>query len=404
MKRVRKHAPRTVRPSRGHRIPVVPCLLLAGLSALAVYCWGAEKQTPASHEATYTATAYVVRQPQGGKGREVRIPFVATNSARQRAEETANRLADSYVHDRRAEWQRRADEHCRQARDAAEKARQEHTASTARLEEFRQKMAGANTPAAQKTPPMIDNPQWLDLNRRRADLQQRRDNMLHDRTPLHPAVQDLALRIEDLRRQMEGVPKQIAGKLPSPAGGHHEVVGAGGDGDALPSPAGRGAWGEGGRNAVDASQDRTLQELTAAVEATRKELESAQAAEKKALDTQPAEPQFRIVRAKLIEAPPSPDSGWQRLVWTTAACGVLMAFGIGSVSAGSRIEPPVGSTAEVQAAAGVPVLGTIPSGKQQIDPVKLSRRQRRRRRTLVMLGLLLIAACPAAAFWGIVGL
>jgi hypothetical protein len=381
MKRVRKHSPRTVRPSRAHKVPVVPCLLLAGLSALAVYCWGAEKQAPANQEPTYSATAYVVRQPEGGKGRQVRVPFVSTNSARQRAEETANRLADSYVHDRRAEWHRRADEHSRPAREAAEKARQEHAASTAKLEDFREKMAAAKR--RQETPPMIDNPQWLELNRRRADLQQRRDNMLHDRTPLHPAVQDLALRIEDLRRQMDGVPKQIANKQASRVD--------------------RQEPGKDDASGVE-SQSKELQKLTAAVEATRKELESAQAAEKKALDTQPAEPQFRIVRAKLIEVPPSPDNGWQRLVWTTAACGVLMAFGIGSVSAGARIEPPVGSAADVQAAAGVPVLGTIHGGKQQIDSVKLSRRQRRKRRTLVMLGLLLIVACPVAAFWGIIGL
>ena len=100
----------------------------------------------------------------------------------------------------------------------------------------------------------------------------------------------------------------------------------------------------------------------------------------------------------------TPDYGWRRLVWTALVAGVLMACGVGSVSTGASIEPPVGSVAQVQAAAMAPVVGTIPADKPVPNPAKLSRRQSRLRRTLVAMGLMLIAACPAAAIWGIMGL
>ena len=71
-------------------------------------------------------------------------------------------------------------------------------------------MAEAAKPQAaaeqsEKTPPMIDNPQWLDLDRQRAALQRRHDDLLVDRTVLHPAVQDVAVRIEELQRRVEGL-------------------------------------------------------------------------------------------------------------------------------------------------------------------------------------------------------
>ena len=65
---------------------------------------------------------------------------------------------------------------------------------------------------------MVDNPEWVELDRQLGELQRRHDDLLKDRTPLHPAVQDLALRIEELQRQMANMPRQIPGKLPSPVG------------------------------------------------------------------------------------------------------------------------------------------------------------------------------------------
>ena len=101
-----------------------------------------------------------------------------------------------------------------------------------------------------------------------------------------------------------------------------------------------------------AEQDREkLDELTRAVETARQACKEAEAAEKRALAQQQAGPQYTVVSAQAVEIPPPPDYGWQRLVWTALVAGVLMACGVGSVSTGASIEPPAGSTAEVQAAA-----------------------------------------------------
>ncbi len=217
---------------------------------------------------------------------------------------------------------------------------------------------------------MIDNPKWLDLNRRLGELQQHRDALLVDRTPVHPAVEDVTVRIKDLQRQIAAIPRQIA----STASAKRETPAA----DAKNSAA-----------AADsiASQDtEKLDELTAAVETARLACQQAEAAEKQARDAQKAGPRYTIVYARIAETSPAPDSGWQRLMYTTLAAGLLMAFGAGLLSAGANIHPTVASAAEVQAAAGVAVLATIPATSPLPDPLWLSRRQKRLRRMLLAVG------------------
>ena len=64
----------------------------------------------------------------------------------------------------------------------------------------------------------------------------------------------------------------------------------------------------------------------------------------------------------------------------------------------------MGSVAEVQAAADRAGGGHNSRRRPVTEPAKLGRRQSRLRRTLVAMGLVLIAACPAAAILGIVGI
>jgi hypothetical protein len=402
MSRLWKHVPRTVRPRSARRTPVLFCLLAFGLTAIIVYRWGYENWHPVNPRPTYAATAYVVQRPHEAASPqaagEVRIPITQRDDDPGRAEEAANAGADRYVQERRAEWKRRMEGPYLKAHAAAEKARREQRQAEDRLEAFRRQMAEAAKPQAdaeqraKPSLPMTDNPQWLDLDRQLAELQQRRDNLLVDRTPQHPAVQDVTGRIEDLQHQIAGVPKQIP--------------------KSTPSPAGKGAEGEGGvtserataASAISEPDQAKLSQLSTAVEAARQACKKAEAAERRALAEQQTGPQCAVVYAHVVEIPPTPDYGWRRLLWTTLVAGVLMAFGVGSVSAGARLEPSVGSAAQVQAAARAVVVGTIPADDPVPQPAKLSRRQWRRRRTLVALGLLLIVACPAAAVWGIMGI
>ena len=56
---------------------------------------------------------------------------------------------------------------------------------------------------------MIDNPLWLDLQRQVADLERRRDQLLVDRTPLHPSVQEIEGRLAEVKEQFAATPRQI---------------------------------------------------------------------------------------------------------------------------------------------------------------------------------------------------
>lgn len=362
-------------------------LLAFVLTALAVYGWGSWDQTGATPKPTYTATAYIVERQNRATTDELRIPMAYTGEDPRRAEDVANVLAESYVADRREQWKRRTQRPREKAREAAETAQNELAQAEASLEAFRQQIT-AKPPAAAAgreeaiSPPVIENPEWIDLSRQLGELDRRRDALLVDRTPLHPAVQEVAVQIEGLKREMVFIPRQIAGKLPSPT-----WKGSGGEGDPI------------------ANQDHIhLNELTAMVETARQSCQRAEAAEKRAVAEQQAGPWYSVVYAQTVEVPPAPDGTWLRLVWTALVAGTLMACGVGSVSTGANIDPPVGSVTQVQTDSGALVVGTMPASDPIPNAEMLSRRQSRIRRGLVAAGLLLMAASPTVAVLGVVGI
>jgi hypothetical protein len=147
-----------------------------------------------------------------------------------------------------------------------------------------------------------------------------------------------------------------------------------------------------------------LDGLTVAVEKSGQALNDAESAAKKALQEQEAGPQFTIERAQLAENPLPVDYGWRRLMWTTLVSGVLMAFGVGSMSVGAAIEPPVATIAEVQAETRVPVVGMIPTDDPLPDPTAIRSRQSLLRRVFLTIGWILIIVCPVLAVWGVIGI
>ena len=226
-----------------------------------------------------------------------------------------------------------------------EKSRQEHVQSTARLEAFRRQLADAAETARARAavelpkpsaPPTPDNPQWLDLNRQLAALQQRYDQLLADRTPLHPSVQELAGRMAGVKNQLATTPRQVPNTAPHVPDAPDMAA------SITPDPA------------VSRADQQTLDNLTAAVERTHRACEEAKSVEKKVLAAQQAGPQFAIEHAQVVENRPEPDYAWRRLILTTFAAGLVMAFGVGFVSIGSDVEPRAASAAEVLAAAGAP--------------------------------------------------
>ena len=401
MSKLGNHVTLTVRLRSGRRRPAWLYLLAFGLTALIVYGWGQEQGIPTSSKPMHSATAYVVQRAADAGQSEVRIPITCADDAPRRAEEVANARAERWVKEHKADWQRRTEGPYRKAHEAAEQARREHAQNEARFEAFRRHMAETakaaaearaveQRPGASPAPAMVDNPQWLEIQRQLGQLQRRRDSLLIDRTPLHPAVEDVTVQIKDLQRQIATIPRQI----PGAASATHETS------KSLASPKDAAA----ATDPVAEQGQNKLNELTVAVETAGRACQRAEAAEKQARNAQRAGPQYAVVYAQAVEIQPMSDQGWRRLMGTTLMAGLLMAFGTGSLSAGAGIEPPVASAAEVQAAAGVPIVATIPAANPLADPRTLARRRTRVRRMFLAIGLILIAAAPMAAIWGVLGI
>ena len=312
------------------------CLLVFAATATSVYRWGGLYWTPVDPRPTFTATAYVV--PMGASA-EARLPMQHTDSSSQSAVESANSLADRYVDDLRAEWKRRTEGPYLLAREAADKAQREHAQDVTRLETFRRQLDEAaaaaakarlaNRPAKPQPAAMIDNPQWLALDRQLGELQQRRDEMLVSRTPVHPAVQDLDTRITGLKDQLAATTRQIPRGRADEPGSADPALSAGS------STAIGGADSPATQLLARADQEK-LESLGLAAEKSGQACDDAESAVKKTLQQQEAGPQFTIEAAQVVENPPPVDYGWRRLMATTLLSALLMAFGVGSLSMGAR--------------------------------------------------------------------
>ena len=83
------------------------------------------------------------------------------------------------------------------------------------LRDCRLRALASVKPVAPPQPTSIENPRWTDICRRLADLEERRKVLLFERTPLHPSVQEIEIRINDVRREMTSIPPKIAQEPPA---------------------------------------------------------------------------------------------------------------------------------------------------------------------------------------------
>lgn len=372
----------TVRPRSSVNIPVLLCALIFAVTAVVVSRIGRERWVPA--RPTFTATAFVVE-----KGANARTPFTSTDSDRWNATEMANAQADQFAADSLAQWRCGTEGQFGKVHDAAEKARREHNENVTQLkalERQRQKIAQTKASASRQEKPkpaMIENPRWRELRQQISEVEQRRDQLLQDRTPLHPAVREVEDQLAGLQKQLATIPQQIAGKQP-------QTTDVSSVTPSTESPATKEIL-------------RKIEELTAMVEKSRLARETAEQAEQQALQEQPKAPQYVVQYAQTAQSPTQIDYGWRRLIWTTLAASMLMAFGVGSIALGASIEPPVASVEEVESDLGESILGTIPSDDPVID-VATIRNQSRVRRVVMTIGVVLIVACPIVAIWGTMGI
>ena len=126
-----------------------------------------------------------------------------------------NGLADAYAGELRQQWRSQADKACTDAHEAMTRAAEALRQANARLDagilsaieqaeekaaQLSQSTLPTQIPAA--SPAMVDNPDWLEMNRRLTNLQAERDRLLVDRTPQHPEVQSVEVRLNDVEHRL----------------------------------------------------------------------------------------------------------------------------------------------------------------------------------------------------------
>ncbi len=377
----------TVRPRAAIRVPLLTFPLVFAVTALIVAYWGRDRWIPVNEQTTYTTTVRAVETASSAA-----TPFTVTDSDPQRAKASADALAERFAAQRVAKWRRNKADESQRAHDLAEKARQkcrENADLLSALERQRPEKPPVSAESV-KPPPqpeMIDNPLWLDLHRQIGELEARREQLLIDRTPRHPAVREIDERLAETTEQLAATARRIpdsraSGDRPAAA---PAIVPPASDG-----PAAR-------------QYEQKLAELTAALEKSRLACQQAERAEEQAGQQLAATPQFTFAQREIVQNLPQTDYGWYRLLWTTFASGLLMAVGVCSVFLGTGIDPPVASIDEIEEYLNEPILGTLPSDGPPPN-LRAIDRETQLRRAFIAFGTILILACPVVAVWGIAGI
>ena len=413
-----KRGPQTVRPRLPYQVWLLFCLLVFAATAVIVSCCGYRDWVALAAPATYTASGDLVQPgPPSAYGEPVangpqkatapirRLALRQTGDSPQHAAEALQAAAEGHIRDGRAKWKSCMDERVSKARQAAENARKAYAEAASQLEAHHRQMASAANasrrssslePPAPSLPRMIDNPQWLDLQQQLSRLERRYKQLLVDRMPLHPAVQDVAGRMSDLKARLAGMPQRIPADRArvSQTGGRSPSAPRLAQ-NPLPATAAKPQ-----NTRVSRPPDTKIEsELTAAVERARQVQSQAELEERLAVQAEQAMPTFTLQAVKVIRSPPPRNSAWRRLLATTLATSLLMALGFGSFTAGAGIEPPVTSPAELETEFGITVLGTVPA-TNAASPRRI-RRRFRLRWLLIGLGLSIMGVCPMIAIWGI---
>ena len=328
-----------------------------------------------------------------------------------------NALAVQYAKDCRGQLQEGVREAAEEARRAAERAR----ADLARLKsEFdalaesrfqaqktaaRPARSGPGEAASSKRTPgriasqagkpssvrtIVNNPEWIERTRELDGLRQRRSALLEDRTPLHPEVQDLDLRIAGLVRDLEAIPREVAGRAAPPPSEPEE-----GTSQPIPAdprePVSRDlAAGPGGPEA-EAEALRLFRVQKERLDAAAERVEQLLSRERAATEAGLRLPQIEVMGANSPHETlsPRPSSRW---AWTAILAALGAAAGVGLISHGAAIDTPLRSPAEVKASLPIPLVASIPADASD-RPAQQAGAWTADRSLWIVLGILVIAVC-----------
>jgi hypothetical protein len=336
-----------------------------------------------------TAVELSVGGPSGAADVAIRSSSESPSAAAQWVNALANSYADGY----RRQWRSDAGRVSQSAQAATAAADAQLRRATARLDGFvrdhlKPRQQASPAPGVATTPPvpaaqpvLVDNPDWVALNRQLDELLQQRAKLLVDRTPIHPEVQQVEIRIAEAQQRLSETKRWIAGP-PSRA------VSA--PSRAADQPAAQAA----GPAEDPAATAATREKLKAAVAAAQGAKEEAQRRQDRARQAWQQEPRVEVQLAVAQAVPPPPLALRLRLALAALAAGLTATIGLGMVAAGAAIEPAVRSVAQLRAILSVPVLGVVSEtgSTQAARPV----RPNLSRLLWIAAGAIVIAACLAA--------
>lgn len=359
------------------------------------------------------------------------IAITYTDSHADRCVRLVNRLAESYAADFRARWQSRAREVCVEAGNAAESARQtlleaqqqldtpiDRHADTIPSEDPSERKMSEQIEATRpgivediaenavedaveetvvKEPAMVDNPEWLDLQSQLAEVRLYRDDLLIDRTELHPMVQEAEMRVSALEQRIASIPGQIPGQVPDASLASPQRSATNLTDEETPT----------GQTQRDRAASLLAEQQRAAALQQRRELERttkqaneayrmAMRKERTAWETGQLAPRIELNLARMVDAP-TPQRPGSTVLLATLIAGVAGAAGAGMVSLGWAMEPTLNTVAQVDRAISFPVIGVVSESGLPGDRHESSDQRRWLRPVLIVGGLILVGGLVTMA-------
>lgn len=249
-----------------------------------------------------------------------------------------NAVAAAYSQACRVQWKLEVEQACSAAQEKvrhAERQAVDAQKSFESLSDRRLKALASLKPAAPQRPMTIENPSWTEISQRLANLEDRRKDLLRQRTPQHPSVQEIEMQIADARRQMDSIPPKITQESTATA-----------PASALPADT---------PTAMEVEEGRRL------VERLNQDVQQAQAAERSAFIGRNEELRVDLLAAEPIPPPPAPRRASVAILGKALATATTSIFGLGMIFLGASLEPTISTIAELQALLPAPIVGVVPA-------------------------------------------
>ncbi|MBN1912167.1 MAG: hypothetical protein JW818_20775 [Pirellulales bacterium] len=340
-----------------------------------------------------------------------------------RSRQLVNAMAGEFVESERSKLAAKAAATHAEALKAANEAQQRRFEATTRFEAFLdhyfEELALADEGQAlssqpKTTPPPVSNPtppppspprlavhpETARLQQQLASLRQYREQLLVNRTPLHPQVREADVEIADLEHRLAATSHEL---VPSPENLSQQLKQMEPPPVPPPGPVTPEPRVQPSPPTLPIARDALVQMY----QTKRNEVNQARQDYQRLADLEREtwQAQFQLpsitVEPAVATAAPVPSGHSPRLLLVALAVGLAGAVGIGMFTTGVSGEPTLADVAEAQAALGVPVLGTLPAADRD-GP------RRRRGSTdswiLVLCGLLLTTLCIGAMLAFIAGL